>query len=82
MVPPIEGIDLNQIYTLWSVEDALAIKDFLSRGKVKKVTIVGAGLIGVEMIDAFDRWETEVTVIEMLDWVLPKIVDRDYCQHE
>jgi len=78
VVPPIEGIDLNQIHTLWSVEDALAIKDFLSKRKVKKVTIVGAGLIGVEMIDAFDRWETEVTVIEMLDWVLPKIVDRDY----
>ena len=78
IVPPIEGIDLNQIYTLWSVEDALAIKDFLSLRKVKKVTIVGAGLIGVEMIDAFDRWETEVTIIEMLDWVLPKIVDRDY----
>jgi len=78
VVPPIEGIDLHQIYTLWSVEDALAIKDVLSNRKVKKVTIVGAGLIGVEMIDAFDRWEVEVTVIEMLDWVLPKMVDRDF----
>ena len=78
VVPPIEGITLNQIYTLWSVEDALAIKDVLSRRKVKKVTIVGAGLIGVEMIDAFGRWKTEVTVIEMLDWVLPRMVDRDY----
>jgi len=78
VVPPIEGINLNQIYTLWSVEDALAVKAFLSSRKVKKVSIVGAGLIGVEMIDAFDRWEAEVTVIEMLDWVLPKMVDRDY----
>ncbi|MFH0814049.1 MAG: FAD-dependent oxidoreductase, partial [Pseudomonadota bacterium] len=78
VVPPIEGVNLKHIYNLWTVEDALAIKSHITERNVKKAVIVGGGLIGIEMIDAFDRRGIEVTVVEMLGWVLPKIIDQDF----
>ena len=78
VVPSIEGINLNHIYNLWRVEDALAIKNDITRGNVKRAVVIGGGLIGMEMVEAFNRWGIEVTVVEMLGWVLPKIIDRDF----
>jgi len=77
VIPPIEGVNFNNIYRLSTVEDALAIKHYLSGKKVKRTVIVGAGLIGMEMIEAFNHCGVKVTIVEMLDWVLPMIIDRD-----
>lgn len=77
VVPQIEGINLQNIFNLRKLEDGIAIKTLVSAGKVKKVVIVGAGLIGMEMAEAFHKRGAEVTVIEMLDWVLPAILDKD-----
>ena len=73
VVPQIEGINLQNIFNLSKLEDGIAIKTLVSAGKVKKVVIVGAGLIGMEMAEAFHKRGAEVTVIEMLDWVLPTL---------
>jgi NADPH-dependent 2,4-dienoyl-CoA reductase/sulfur reductase-like enzyme/rhodanese-related sulfurtransferase len=78
VVPSVEGINLNHIYNLWRVEDALAIKNNITRENVKRAVVIGGGLIGMEMVEAFNRWGIEVTVVEMLGWVLPKIIDRDF----
>lgn len=77
VVPQIEGINLQNIFNLSKLEDGIAIKTLVSSGKVKKVVIVGAGLIGMEMAEAFHKRGAEVTVIEMLDWVLPTLLDKD-----
>lgn len=77
VVPPIEGIGLKNIFRLSTVEDGLAIKNFLSHEKVNNAVIVGAGLIGMEMAEAIDIWGSQVTVVEMMGWVLPTILDRD-----
>ena len=77
VVPQLEGINLQNIFNLSTLDDGIAIKSLVSAGKVKKVVIVGAGLVGMEMAEAFHKRGAEVTVIEMLDWVLPAILDKD-----
>jgi len=77
VVPQIEGINLQNIFNLSTLEDGIAIKTLVSAGKVKKVVIVGAGLIGMEMAEAFHKRGVEVTIVEMLDEVLPTLLDRD-----
>ncbi|MDZ7673289.1 MAG: FAD-dependent oxidoreductase [Halanaerobiales bacterium] len=69
LVPPIPGIDLENIYPLRSVRDADRIKEKV-KGK-KKVTIIGAGLIGLEMAESFSELKKEVTVVELQDKILP-----------
>ena len=77
VIPPLEGINLHNIFRLRTIEDGLAIKKYLSQGKVNKAVIVGSGLIGLEMAEALHEWGSETSVIEMLDWVLPTVLDKD-----
>ncbi|ODS49643.1 MAG: FAD-dependent pyridine nucleotide-disulfide oxidoreductase [Halanaerobium sp. 4-GBenrich] len=69
--PPFEGIDLENIFTLRSVESADQIKDAVKRDDVKRAVIIGAGLIGLEMAESFSELGMDVTVIELEDQVLP-----------
>lgn len=77
IVPPLEGVNLKNIYRLSTIEDGLAIKKYLREENVANAVIVGAGLIGMEMVESLSTWGGEVSVVEMLDWVLPSIIDED-----
>ncbi len=76
-VPPWEGRYLRGIFTLSSIPDAEAIRSRVSAMKNKDVVIVGAGLIGLEMAEAFVTMGLKVTVLEALDWPLPTLLDFD-----
>ena len=76
-VPLFEGVDLNNVFTLSTGKDGQAIKKYFREGKPDNAVIVGAGLIGMEMAEAFDIWGAEVSVVEMLEWVFPTILDQD-----
>src|SRR6056297_136418 len=69
--PPFKGLDLENIFTLRSVESADKIKDAVKRDDVNQAVIIGAGLIGLEMAESFKELGMEVTVIELQDQVLP-----------
>ncbi len=64
MVPPIEGIE--QVSYLTN-ENLFDLDDF-----PQKLAVVGAGPIGSEMAQSFRRLGAEVTVVDMLDRVLPR----------
>ena len=51
--PPIPGIDLNNIFTLFTVKDVDAIEEALASGEIKEVTVIGGGYIGLEATEAF-----------------------------
>ncbi|MFP4199165.1 MAG: FAD/NAD(P)-binding oxidoreductase, partial [Halanaerobium sp.] len=70
--PPFTGLDLDNIFTLRSVESADQIKAAVESGEIKKAAIIGAGLIGLEMAEAFSELGIEVTVVELQDQVLPQ----------
>lgn len=71
ITPPFAGLELDNIFTLRSVKSADQIKKSIDQGKIKKVTIIGAGLIGLEMAESFRKRGLEVTVIELQNQVLP-----------
>lgn len=77
-VPDWEGKDLDGIFTITDIPDANAIRAYLSNlGNKKEVVIIGAGLIGLEMAEAFVSLECNVTILEALDRVLPTLLDSD-----
>ncbi len=75
IVPRLEGVQLKGIHTLANIDDANTIRTTVSDSEVKRVVIVGAGLIGMEMAESFAVKGLDVTVIEALDWVLPTLLD-------
>lgn len=76
VVPPLPGISLGNIFTLRTISDAVRIKSCVDTGKVKNAVIVGGGLIGLEMAENLVLRGVRVTVVELLDQILPPL-DKD-----
>lgn len=74
--PPIPGIDTTGVFSLGNMADADRILKWVRKG-AKKAIVLGAGFIGVECAIALRKLGLQVSVFEMLDWVLPKMLDED-----
>lgn len=77
VTPPIEGVDLNRVFRLTYVEDAQAIETALKKGTMKRAVIIGGGLIGVEVTEALVKRGLSVTIVEMMDRLLPGLFDDE-----
>ena len=62
IIPKIKNVNLPDVFTLRRIEDGIAIKE--KALKSKHATIVGAGYIGMELLEAFVRQNLHVTVCE------------------
>ncbi|HEX5102884.1 MAG TPA: FAD-dependent oxidoreductase, partial [Pirellulaceae bacterium] len=70
--PPIPGIDLPGVFTLRNLQDMDRIKARIDSGAGKAV-VVGAGFIGLELVENFVRQGIATTVVELQDQVLPPL---------
>ena len=68
--PPIPGIEDKAIFTLRSVPDTDAIRDYLSKHNVKRAIIVGAGYIGLEMAENLRHLGIFVTIVELAEQMM------------
>ncbi|RPH83222.1 MAG: CoA-disulfide reductase, partial [Desulfobacteraceae bacterium] len=68
--PPIDGIELENIFNLRSIPDSDRIKDCLDGAKPASAVVVGAGFIGLEMTENLADRGVKTTVVEMLDQVM------------
>src|ERR1022692_4331818 len=68
--PPIPGIDLQGIFTLQNLQDVDRIKERVDQG-INKAVVVGAGFIGLELVENFVKRGIATTVVELQDQVLP-----------
>ncbi|MBQ2761324.1 MAG: FAD-dependent oxidoreductase [Mailhella sp.] len=80
-IPPIPGTDLKNVTSVTCLEAAKAIQEQCAARQISHAVIIGAGFIGLEMAVALaDMWGIEVTVIEMLDHVLPAQLCSNFAQ--
>ncbi len=70
--PPIPGIDLPGIFALRNLHDVDQIKARIDQG-VKQAVVVGAGFIGLELVENLVRRGISTTVVELQDQVLPPL---------
>lgn len=70
MKPPIEGIEAEHIFTLWTVPDTDKIKQYIEQKKPQKAAVIGGGFIGLEMAENLVEAGLEVTLIEMQNQVM------------
>jgi NADPH-dependent 2,4-dienoyl-CoA reductase/sulfur reductase-like enzyme/rhodanese-related sulfurtransferase len=70
--PPLEGIDVPGIFTLRNLEDMDRIKSRVDHD-VRRAVVVGAGFIGLEMVENLVRRGITVTLVELQDQILPPL---------
>jgi len=68
--PPIPGINSPGIFTLRSVPETDAIKEFVDTRKPRRAVIVGAGFIGLEMAENLHKRGVFITIVEMAEQVM------------
>ena len=76
IIPPFENVNLDNIFKLSDYEDSIAIKKKIDSKEIKKVTIIGGGFIGIEMVEAFLTRGLDVTLIELGDQIL-SVFDKE-----
>ena len=68
--PNIPGIDLEGVSHLHTMEDARYLKEEALKKEAKHVVVVGGGLIGIEVCEAFTLAGIKITVVERSDQIL------------
>lgn len=77
--PPLRGIDLPGIFHVRTIQDGRAIREWIERVGIQtekskaSAVVVGGGFIGLEMVENLVHRGFEVTLVEMLDQILPQI---------
>ncbi|MCG6950369.1 MAG: FAD-dependent oxidoreductase [Acidobacteria bacterium] len=67
-----------RVHTFHVWDDVKPLKIGLMRGEIDHVAVVGAGLVGVEVAEAFHSlWGADVTLIEGAATPLPEILDPE-----
>lgn len=89
IVPPVKGMDAANVFTLRNLQDTDRIKDFIARRPTGRAVVVGAGFIGLEMVEMFLRLKMRVSLVELQTQVLPpldvemaRMVERELRRHE
>ncbi len=73
--PPIPGVDLPGVLTLRNLHDMDCIKAKVDAG-AKHAVVVGAGFIGLEVVENLVQRGVATTLVELQDQVLPPL-DRE-----
>ncbi len=79
-VPPIKGVELEGVFTFWSLKDAESVLDYVRREKCRKAVVVGAGPIGLEVAQSFKEMGMDVAVFELMERILPGVADIEVAE--
>ncbi len=72
--PPIPGMELANVHSCWTLEDGRNIAAKANKGS--NVVLMGAGFIGCIILEALASRGVNLTVIEMEDRMVPRMMDQ------
>lgn len=71
IVPKLPGVNLKNTFVMRKPEDAIALRELLDTGAVKRAVVCGAGFIGLEVAENLAAKGVRVSVIDMAEQILP-----------
>lgn len=87
-VPPVPGADLPMVRVLRNIPDVDVLRELVDGG-ARRAVVVGAGFIGLEVTEALRHRGLDVTLVELVDQVLPPLdpemargVERELRAHQ
>jgi len=74
IVPPIQGLDQVPHHYLWTLDDAVGMKN--AAEKAKTAVVIGGGFIGMLAAEALRKLKIRLTIVEMAPILLPQLLDE------
>jgi len=75
-IPPVPGSKIKGVMGFKTEEDLDTINQLVNSG-LKRAVVVGAGAIGIELVQALNDRNVEVHLVDMAASVLPNLIDED-----
>ncbi len=72
--PPIPGLDLPQVHSCWTLEDARHIIELAQSGA--NVVLIGAGFIGCIILEALVKRGIKLSVVETGNRMVPRMLNE------
>lgn len=77
--PPLAGIDHPAVFTLRTIPDCLAIREYIEERQASRAVVVGGGFIGLEMTETLRLQGLSVTLVELAEQVMLAL-DREMAE--
>lgn len=74
--PDVRGKDLEGVFTFTKWGDVKRIREYIDKNKVKKVVLVGGGLIGLKTVEGLMELKMKVSIVELADRILGATFDK------
>ena len=78
ITPDIPGHDLENVQHVKIFQDAQSIIDKINDKNIQTIAVVGAGYIGVELAEAFQRHGKNTTLVDLADTALSTYYDEEF----
>ena len=73
-MPDLKGNDSGGVFTLWTLDDAFAISDYIE--KARTAVVIGGGLLGLEAAYALKQRGLDTTILDRGPGLLAKQLDE------
>ncbi|KAF0851231.1 MAG: NADH oxidase [Spiroplasma poulsonii] len=78
IITNIEGINQEGVHIVKWYQHGELVKKANDDKNIKNVVVCGAGYIGVELVDAFHQKGKNVTLVDILDRIMPRYYDKPF----
>src|SRR5699024_6020005 len=78
VVPPVKGIESNNVYTATKLEEVQKLKDSLK--DIQHVAIIGGGFIGIEVAEQLAHQGKSVRLIESSPVLIGNVFDCEFSE--
>ena len=76
-LPPVPGLELKNVFVMRTPDDAIALREALEAGEIKRAVVAGGGFIGLEVAENLAAKGVKTTVIDFAPHVLPNFLDPE-----
>lgn len=76
--PACEGLDLKNVFFMRTPDDAVALREAVDSGEIKRAVVVGGGFIGLEVAENLNEKGVKVSVIDYAPHILPGFFDPEF----
>jgi len=80
-IPPVKGLDLKNVFVMRTPDDAIALREAVEAGNIKRAVVAGGGFIGLEVAENLAAKDVKTTVVDFAPHVLPNFLDGELCEY-
>ena len=81
VIPNCQGLELENVFYMRTPDDADALRRKVEAGEIRRIVIVGGGLIGLEVAENLAKRGVKTSVIDFAPHILAEMLDSEVSEY-